>query len=160
MAFTVLRLSYLDSLSADSPPFPVVEFYYSGDVKRGGGHAAPSFTPFQSSSLTELWLLTDRSTPVSSTVDVQRYGIPEALRPSSSIVGLPPSWSSSLTYAMVAERPEYYSFTTVDVQGHAVPAPGFAPFQSPSRRMAGGRQEHASLTTVDVQGHDVSTIRA
>ena len=50
---------------------------------------------------------------------------------------------------MVAARPEYYSLTTVDVQGHAVPAPGFAPFQSPSRRMAGGRQEHASLTTVE-----------
>ena len=111
--------SYLDSFSADIPPFPVVESYDSGDVK-GGGHIAPSFTPFQSSSLTELWLLSDRSTPVSSTVDVQRYGVPGALRPSSSRTAAFPVLQD---YAMVAERPEYYyrhSLTTVDVHGHAV----------------------------------------
>ena len=30
--------SYLDSFSADIPPFPVVESYDSGDVKGGGAH--------------------------------------------------------------------------------------------------------------------------
>ena len=48
--------------------------------------------------------MTDRSTPVSSTVDVQRYGIPGALRPSSSIVGLPPSRSSSLMLWLLRDR--------------------------------------------------------
>ena len=123
-----------DSLSADIPPFPVIQSYDCGE--RGGGHAVPELYAIPG-------LHGRGGTGALQSHDCRRAGTPGHAFPGFTLFQ---------SYAMVADRPEHYSLTTVDVHGHAVP--GLYAFLS-SSLMAVERQEHPSLTTVVVHGYAV-----
>lgn len=126
-----------DSLSADIPPFPVIQSYDCGE--RGGGTLSPSFTPFPASMAVEgqehsslmtvdvqghrdtlsralrfsslmLWLLIDRSTTVLR-LSMYMDTLSQGSTPSSP----PVSW--------LFERQEQSSLTTVEVQGQCTCCP-------------------------------------
>ena len=83
-------------------------------MEKGGGHAVPELYAIPG-------LHGRGGTGALQSHDCRRAGTPGHAFPGFTLFQ---------SYAMVADRPEHYSLTTVDVHGHAVP--GLYAFQSSS----------------------------